>query len=156
MSKNEIKIRLSLPANGYRRWMFFNRFAIQRIGNHALVHFALMDGSGILRDHYVCLLSEQTLRQSREELSKYLGRVGAPKTSAPMWSPPATGPTDTANVIFMGQGDEAEIVLAAFAAWPAVGQAKTSELEIPVDGIACLRCDVETQRQFLAALLADN
>ncbi|MDH7502014.1 MAG: hypothetical protein QHJ82_04770 [Verrucomicrobiota bacterium] len=69
--KGEVKIRVSVPATGYRRGMFFNRFAIQWIdGRHALADFALVDAVGNLRDSYACLLSRQTLKESRERLGK--------------------------------------------------------------------------------------
>jgi hypothetical protein len=157
MSKSEVKIKLSIPAVGYLRRMFFNRFALQRIEGHALTYFGLVDDSGILRDSYACMLSKQTLKESKESLVKYLGRIGAAKNDPAAWSPPAPlPPTDVATVISMGYSEEAEIVLGSFAVGPAVQQAKGADNEIKVDGVACLRCDLETQRQFLAALYAEE
>ncbi|MEK7675252.1 MAG: hypothetical protein AAB676_05375 [Verrucomicrobiota bacterium] len=88
---------------------------------------------------------------------RYLGRIGAPKNDPAAWSPPGTPmTTDVASVISMGYSEEAEIVLGSFAVGPAVQQAKAADKEIQVDGVACLRCDLETQRQFLAALYAEE
>jgi hypothetical protein len=56
----------------------------------------------------------------------------------------------------MGYSKEAEIVLGTSAVVPAVQQVKAADKEIPVDGVACLRCDLETQRQFLAAPYAEE
>ncbi|NOS69684.1 MAG: hypothetical protein HOP33_07120 [Verrucomicrobia bacterium] len=155
MSKGEVKIKLAIPSVGYQRRMFFNRFALQRIDGHALAFFALVDDSGLLRDIYACMLSKQTLKESKESLGKYLGLVGAPKSSATAWSPPASlMATDVATVINMGYTEEAEIVLGTFAVGPAIQQVKISDKEIQIGGVACLRCDLETQRQFLAALYA--
>ena len=56
----------------------------------------------------------------------------------------------------MGYSKEAEIVLGTSAVVPAVQQVKAADKEIQVDGVACLRCDLETQRQFLAALYAEE
>jgi hypothetical protein len=157
MSKAEVKIKLSVPVVGYRRRMFFNRFALQRIDGHLLACFGLVDDSSFLRDSYACMLTKQVLRESKESLGNYLGRIGVPKTSPSAWSPPPTPvTTDVATVINMGYTEEAEIVLGAFAIGPAVQQVKGADKEIPVDGVACLRCDVETQRQFLAALYAKD
>jgi len=157
MSKSEVKIKLSIPSVGYPRRMFFNRFALQRIDGHALTCFALVDNSGVLRDSYACMLSKQTLKESKESLVKYLGRIGAPKSEPAAWSPPGTAmATDVATVISMGYSEEAEIVLGTFAVGPAVQQVKAADKEIEVDGVACLRCDLETQRQFLAAPYAEE
>jgi hypothetical protein len=135
--------------------MFFNRFALHWIDGHALAYFALVDDSAILRDIYACVLSKQTLKESKESLGKYLGRIGAPKGAPPAWSPPSQPmATDVATVVNMGCTEEAEIVLGTFAAGPAIHQAKATDKEIQVDGVACLRYDPETQRQFLAALYA--
>jgi hypothetical protein len=155
MSKGEVKINLSVPATGYPRRMFFNRFAIQWIGGHALTYFALVDDSGILRDVFACMLSRQTLKESKESLGSYLGRIGSPKGAPAAWSPPNQPmTTDVASVINMGYTEDAEIVLGIFAVVPAINQAKLSDKEIQVDGVACLRCDLEIQRQFVAALYA--
>ncbi len=153
MSKGEVKIRVSVPITGYRRRMFFNRFAIQWLDGHALAHFALVDGAGNVRDSYACVLSRQTLKESREGLGKYFARIGAPKNARVEWLPPSQVPTDMANFVFMGHGEEAEIVLTAFAAGPAVQRAKDKDEDIGMDAVAWLRCELETQRQFLAALL---
>ena len=133
--------------------MFFNRFAIQWIDGHALVHFALVDAVGNLRDSYACVFSRQTLKESRDRLSKYLARIGAPANPAAAWVPPAQGQTDMANFILVGYGEEAEIVLAAFAVGPAIQRTKEKDEEIVMEPVACLRCDLETQRHFLVALL---
>lgn len=155
MSKGEVKIKLAVPSVGYPRRMFFNRFALLRIDGHALVCFALVDDSGLLRDIYACMLTKQTLKESKESLGSYLGRIGAPKTAPTAWTPPLTPmTTDVATVINMGYTDEAEIVLGTFAVGPAIQQVKALDKEVQVDGVACLRCDLETQRQFLAALYA--
>lgn len=155
MSKGEIKIRLAVPATGYPRRLFFNRFALHWIDGHALAYFALVDDSGILRDIYACMLTKQTLKESKESLGKYLGRIGAPKGAPAAWSPPSQPmTTDVATVINMGYTEEAEIVLGTFAVGPAVQQVKNADKELQVDGVACLRCDLEMQRQFLAALYA--
>lgn len=153
MSKGEVKVRLSVPPTGYPRRMFFNRFAVQWLGGHALVFFALVDDSGILRDVYACTLTRQTLRESKDSLGRYLGLIGAPKGAPAAWSPPGQPmATDVATVMHMGYTEEAEIVLGTFAVGPAIQHVKNTDKEIQVDGVACLRCDLETQRQFLAEL----
>ncbi len=157
MSKAEVKIKLSIPSGGYKRRMFFNRFALHRIDGHVLAYFGLVDESGLLRDIYATMLTKQTLKESRESLGKYLGTIGSPKTTAPVWSPP-TSPanTDVALVINMGYTEEAEIVLGSFAVGPAIQQVKNDRKDvIDVEAVACLRCDLETQRQFLSALYVD-
>lgn len=153
MSKGEVKIKLSVPSAGYQRRMFFNRFALQRIDGHVLSYFALVDDSGILKDLYACMLTKQTLKESKASLGTYLGRIGAPKSGPASWSPPATQmTTDVATVINMGYTEDAEIVFGTFAVVPAIQQVRAADKEIQVDAVACLRCDLETQRQFLAAL----
>jgi hypothetical protein len=139
---NEVKIKLSIPSVGYLRRMFFNRFALQRIEGHTLAYFALVDDSGILRDIYACMLSKQTLKDNKESLGKYLGRIGVPKSGPTVWSPPTTlMTTDVATVINMGYTEDAEIVLGTFAIGPAIQQVKVTNKETQVDGVACLRCD---------------
>jgi hypothetical protein len=64
--------------------------------------------------------------------------------------------TDVATVINMGYTEEAEIVLGTFAVGPAIQLVKNADKEIQVDGVAWLRCDLELQRQFLAALYAKD
>jgi hypothetical protein len=58
MSKGEVRIKLSVPSVGYRRWMFFNRFALQRVDGHVLALFGLVDDSNVLRDSYGCMLTK--------------------------------------------------------------------------------------------------
>ncbi|MDH7502015.1 MAG: hypothetical protein QHJ82_04775 [Verrucomicrobiota bacterium] len=60
------------------------------------------------------------------------------------------------NFILMGYGEEAEILLAAFAVGSAIQQTKEKDEEITMEPVACLRCDLETQKQFLANLLAEE
>lgn len=157
MSKGQVTIKLSVPATGYQRRMFFNRFALQWIDGHALAYFALVDDSGILRDVYACMLSRQTLKESKDSLGKYLGRIGVPKGAAAPWSPPSQPTTtDLATVVNMGCTEDAEIVFGTFAVGPAIQQVKNLDKEIRVDAVACLRCDLETQRQFLVALYAKD
>ncbi|HPC60281.1 MAG TPA: hypothetical protein PKX23_06455 [Verrucomicrobiota bacterium] len=153
MSKGELKIRVTVPVTGYQRRMFFNRFAIQWLDGHALTHFALVDRAGNVRDSYACMLSRQTLKECRDGLGKYFVRIGAPKNPGVEWLPPTPTQTDMANFVSMAHSEEAEIVLSAFAVGPAVHRVKDKDEAISMDAVAWLRCDLETQRQFLAALL---
>lgn len=153
MSKGEARVRVTVPVTGYRRRMFFNRFAIQWLEGHALAHFALVDGAGNVRDSYACVLSRQTLKECWDGLGKYFTRIGAPRSPGVEWLPPTQAQTDLANFIFMGHSEEAEIVLSAFATGPAAQRVKDKDEEIIMDAVAWLRCDLEIQRQFLAVLL---
>ena len=68
-----------------------------------LLRVFLVEDSAILRDIFACTLSNQTLKESKESLGAYLGRIGAPKGLTPAWSPPPQPmTTDVATIINMG------------------------------------------------------
>ncbi len=156
-SKGEVKISVSVAATGFKRRMYFNRFHLQWLDRHALVHFGLIDESGTLRDHYACVLTKMTLRDSKAGLTAYLEKVGGPTKPKIPWTPP-TGQMgiDVANIITVGQTEHAEILLSSFSVGPAIQQAKASDKPVETDPIALLACEPEIQHLVLTELYADE
>jgi hypothetical protein len=156
MPKGEHKIAIAIQPTGFRRTMYFNRFALEALGRHTLTHFGLIDESGVLRDHYSCVFPERTLKDSRSGLTSYLEKVGAATTQKTPWNPPAGQlRMDVVNVINMGQTDVGEIILSSVAIGPAITKSKEGK-PIDAEPIALLICEPETQRLFITELYANT
>ncbi len=156
MAKGEHKIGVSIQATGFKRTMYFNRFSLEKIGRHTLAHFGLIDESGVLRDHYGCILPERTIKDVRASLTDYLEKVGGATTEKKPWNPPAGHVRlDVANVINMGQTDLGEIIFSSVAIGPAITKTKDSGKPIDADPVALLICEPDLQRLFLTELYAN-
>ena len=153
--KREAKISISISPTGYRRRMLFNRFYLQKIDQHILAHFGLVDDSGFLRDSYAISLTKQTLEDSKASLTSFLAKVGAPTTALPVWAPPPmSAGTELANIINVGVSTDAEIIFSSFAIGPALAKAKETQKPIDIDPIALLRCDPELLKLLIVQLYA--
>lgn len=147
------QIKITVGPTGFERRMFFNRFSVLRIDEHAVVYFGLVDDSGVLRDCYACTLTKQTLNDNKASLTGLLAKIGAPKASGPKWVPPQHPmPTDLASVINAGVSIDAELLLFGFAIGPAVAKTKETSKPIEIDGIAMLRCSPELLKLLIAEL----
>lgn len=156
MPKGEHKIAIAVQPTGFKRTMFFNRFSLESLGRHTLAHFGLIDESGVLRDHYSCVLPEHTLKDSRASLIGYLEKVGGASAQKPPWNPPAGQlRMDVVNVINVGQSDVGEILLSCIAIGPAINKSKDGK-PIDADPVAMLICEPETQRLFITELYAST
>jgi hypothetical protein len=156
MPKGEHKIAVAVQPTGFKRTMYFNRFALEAIGRHMLAHFGLIDESGVLRDHYSCMIPEHTLKESRPGLVGYLEKVGAASSQKAPWNPPAGQlRMDVVNLINMGQTDVGEIVLSSIAIGPAIAKSKDGK-PIDADPIALLICEPDIQRLFITELYANT
>jgi hypothetical protein len=156
MAKGEHKIPVSLAATGFKRTMFFNRFALERLGRHTIIHFGLIDDSGVLRDHYGCVVTEQTLKDSRSSLTSYLENVGAASHGKTAWNPPvAHSRLDVANIINVGQTDVAETIFSSIAIGPAIQKTKESNKPIDAEPVALLVSEPDIQRLLITELYAN-
>jgi hypothetical protein len=155
MAKGEHKIAVAVQATGFKRTMYFNRFSLEKVGRHTLAHFGLIDESGVLRDHYGCILPEQALKDSRAGLTNYLEKVGGATTEKTPWNPP-TGHLrlDVANVITVAQTDVGEIILSSIAVGPAIQKTKESPKPIEADPVALLISEPDLQRLLITELYA--
>jgi hypothetical protein len=157
MAKAEHKIGVTVQATGFKRTMYFNRFALEKVGRHTLAHFGLIDDSGVLKDHYSCILPEQTLKDSRAGLTSYLEKVGGPATERTPWNPPAGHlRPDVANIINVVQTDIGEIILSSVAIGPAIQKTKDTGKPIDADPIALLISEPDLQRLFITELYASS
>lgn len=156
MPKGEHKIAIAVQPTGFKRSMYFNRFALEPLGRHTLAHFGLIDESGVLRDNYSCFFPEHTLKESRPALMGYLEKVGGATIQKIPWNPPSGQlRMDVVNVITVGQTDVGEILLSSLAIGPAIGRSKDGK-PIDADPIALLISEPEVQRLFITELYANT
>jgi hypothetical protein len=152
-TKGETRINIALPTIGYKRRMVFNRFALQRIDLHVFISFGLVDDSGMLRDHYACVLSKQSVEDAKASLTTFLARIGLPDGTNIKWTPPSgVMEIDMGNIINMGLSTDAEILINAFAMSPAAAKSKQSDKPIEVEGVAMLRCSPELMKLLIVEL----
>src|SRR6267142_3301298 len=93
---------IALPTAGFRRFMFFNRFAVEREEGFVHVHFGLITKASSLADAYSTAISELELSMMRPEMMSFLGSSGPLLEAPPPWQPPAIG-TEVANHMVMAR-----------------------------------------------------
>lgn len=81
-------ISFEMPREGYRRLMPFNRFYIERLDTIVVLHFALVNSSGLLLDRYSSAIYQIDLDMQKESLMEYLGKVGSLNDAPAVWQPP--------------------------------------------------------------------
>lgn len=147
-------VRIEVPKSGYRRLMAFNRFYIESVDGFLIMHFALLNTSGVLHDRYACTISKAELSFQKESFMNYLGKVGTLGDPPPAWQPtPSIAPIDFCNYFgLIGNSDFAEINLCNVSARTA-SEAKPNA-QISADAIALLRCSLEVQTHWLKGIIS--
>jgi hypothetical protein len=152
----EIKVEVGLPSGGFRKYMFFNRFHIEREQGFVFVQFGLASSSGLL-DSYSCVLSDETLLQNRDRLTAYLGRIGQPSEDRPLpWKgAPVDREVDVIDSISMACADKtAESCLHSLSLIAAskTRREKPGGAALQAQPMALLRSSAELQKQLIISL----
>jgi len=156
---------IALPRTGFKRFMFFNRFTIEREDAFVLIHFGFVNKAGTLGNAYSTAISELELLSLKKSTMDYLGKQGTLLDPPPSWQAPASTPVDLANHIVMAHfGKIAETVLYSFSNWSALEetrkqaaaqQAKKNpemQLGIVAEGMALLRSPLGVQQHLIRLL----
>lgn len=157
MSK-EITIALQLPKTGSRRYMAFNKYAIQNATCFRLMFFGLIDNNGALTGTYCCAIDNVSFKRCRENLVKYAGALTGdttpPKTP---WNPPSDMECEAVNLInACHTGEIAELNMISFPIHSNLVQVNKETKSTPVipDLMAVLRCETLLQKNFILELCA--
>ena len=152
-------VQLAHP-NTYICSSFMNRFAIVREEGFALAHFGLVNGAGELLENLVFTFPESSLKALKENLVQYSDKIGLPQKPIPNWKPPAKS-RDSGygfNVVDFVHLVNWEDAYAEICLW-SYSQAQAADLAaagkdavVHPWGIILIRCSLELQRGFLAAL----
>jgi hypothetical protein len=154
------QITVDLPDTGFRTVLYFNRFGVERIENHFLIHFGFMNTAGDTLAAYSAMWMNDFVSASSEEWKAYLGRIGSPpERSADLgWRPPASrlNAIEVVNSCRMARrGDAAEIRCYCYSLAAAFDRQKdaTEPSSIPGQPLALLQSTIEQQQLLLLSLL---
>src|ERR1041385_7725752 len=91
-------LRFDFPKDSYRRLMPFNRFSVERVDPLVIIHFGLINNSGVLLDRYSTCIFKMELEALKENLMEYLGKLGSLGEPPPAWQPASgLGPIEVFN-----------------------------------------------------------
>lgn len=112
---------IAVPTTGFRRFMFFNRFAVERQEGFVRILFGNVNNASALQDSYGTVISETELETLRASTMAYLGGQGTLLEAPPLWQPTAPIGTELANHMVMARhGPVAETIFYSFSFWSAL------------------------------------
>lgn len=153
------KIELDLQPNGFRQYLFVNRFRVVWLeGEHAFVEFGLVV-EGRLVQGYACVLDKDVLDNSRDSLLRYYGRMPEPEGAEmpASFALPAGCPVEAPLVMNMGHSAAvAEISFCSVATGLLVRAIKGGKSKVEADQLSVLRCDVALQRRLIEELYVEG
>ena len=160
--KEELKTRtvtISFPPASFATIIYANRCTVENLDGHKIVIFGFEHGSDRRPETYcvlACVFDRFMLEQQRQSWLSYLSEIGYPEPSTPMdWKPPVDQikafPIINAAA-FARTGDEAEIRCYNFAMGDVASPEILGTQNILGQSVALVRCGLELQRNFLAAL----
>ena len=157
--KDFVQVRLELPQGRFDVVLYFNRFGIESLDGHKLVHFAL-ETPGKLAVSWSCFFESDMLAKQKEDWLRYATEVGLPETEArEAWKPTMMAAAPISNfVAWSRRGDQAEIRCFNYSFGEIVVGSREKpkeQLTVTTQGLALLRCSLESQRQLLLALYED-
>jgi hypothetical protein len=147
-------VQLEIPRHGYRRLMPFNRFFVERVDTIVILHFGLLNNSGLLLDRYSAAISQRELDGQKPSLMEYLGKLGSLGEAPPAWQPPA-GPSsiELFNFVLVSSNSEvAELGLNNVVVRAVNDLRQTTGGKVPAEPIALLRCTQETMKHLIREL----
>lgn len=156
----QASVAMALPTTGFRRFMFFNRFAVEREEGFVQIHLGMVNKAGTLADSYSAVMAEAELGRLRKSTMEYLGRQGALLEAPPPWQAPAATKVELANHFVMAQyGQVTETIFYAFSHWSALNAAKqdsTPPTGVIAEGMALLRSPLRVQQHLIRLLFPAN
>lgn len=155
----QVSVLATLKEEVYRVNMFFNRFAVEALGRHLLVHFGLLQGRNLLAS-YSCVLESETINASRASMLAFLDAIEPTESETESWNPPMeVGGVETCNIIHMARsGQIGEVRIGLYSTGVAIEARKTAQTKFDVraNPLALLHCDLDVQKQLLTALFIDT
>jgi len=160
---NKSELGIAVPTTGFRRFMFFNRFAVEREEGFVRILFGNVSKANVLLDSYATVISELELGALRQSTMDYLGGQGTLLEAPPAWQPATTMPTELANHFVMARhGPIAEICFYSFSFWSALqatrrtaapeAKQQTSEPDLLAEPMALLRSPLAVQQHLIRLL----
>jgi hypothetical protein len=155
---------IAVPTTGFRRFMFFNRFAVDRDDGFVHIQFGCVNKANALIDAYATAISELELAGLRKSTMDYLGGQGTLLDAPPLWQPPASITTELANHIVMARhGNLAETVFYCFSFWSALEASKRAaalretkkpqeDMGVIAEPMALLRSPLRAQQHLIRLL----
>lgn len=141
--------------------MRFNRFSVEPMEGHLLLHFGLVGSQGFPYDVYSCSIDKQDLESNRDRMVKYLEKIGGAATGKQeKWTPPLElRKVEVIRFISMSStGVSGEIGLLSFALTALMTPQTGSSAPKPVepDALALLTCSIEMQKYVIAQLYLEQ
>ena len=155
---------IAVPTTGFRRFMFFNRFAVDRDDGFVHIQFGYVSKTNALVDTYATAISELELAALRQPTMSYLGGQGMLLDAPALWQPPAAIPTELANHMVMARhGNLAETLFYSFSFWSALDASKRAaalreakkaqpDLGVVAEAMALLRSPLRAQQHLIRLL----
>jgi hypothetical protein len=120
-SANKDGLGIAVPTTGFRRFVFFNRFAVEREDGFVHIMFGNVNKANVLQDAYGTVISEAELESLRASTMAYLGAQGTLLEAPPVWQPTVPIGTELANHMVMARhGSIAETIFYSFSFWSAL------------------------------------
>ena len=163
-------VGIILPGTGFRRYMPFNRFSIEKADGFVQIHLGLVNKASTLVDSYSAAISELELFLLRKSTMDYLGRQGNLLEEPPTWQPPAGGKMELVNHIQMAHhGPMAETSFYVYSYWSALqegrrlaamkegkeGKERAEQSGVIAEGLALLRSPLGVQQHLIRLLFKD-
>ena len=160
-------VGIILPGTGFRRYMPFNRFSIEKADGFVQIHLGLVNKASALVDSFSAAISELELFLLRKSTMDYLGRQGNLMDEPPAWQPPAGGKMELVNHIQMAHhGQMAETSFYVYSYWSALqegrrlaamkeGKEGAEQSGVIAEGLALLRSPLGVQQHLIRLLFKD-
>lgn len=160
---NKGALGIAVPTTGFRRFMFFNRFTVEREDGFVRIMFGNVNKANALLDSYATVISELELAPLKPSTMDYLGSQGALLDPPPLWQPTGPMTTEVANHLVMARhGPIAETLFYSFSFWSAVQATQraaardpkkpAAELDLLAEPMALLRSPLAAQQHLIRFL----
>ena len=160
---NKSGLEIAVMTTGFRRFMFFNRFAVEREEGFVCIFFGHVNKTNLLLDSYATVISAVELESLRRPTMDYLGGQGTLLDAPPPWQPTTAIPTEVANHMVMARhGPVAETSFYSFSFWSAVqatqravtrdAKKPTGDPDLLAEPMALLRSPLAAQQHLIRLL----
>ena len=160
LTKKPFQIKVAPKSTAFARNMFFNRFLVEGLDGHFLIHFGLVS-TGETLSEYSVVLEKQAVNQTRADVLEFLGKLGTiSDEEPPKWRPSKRErDIDVSNMILVAHsGGMGEFRFGLYSVGKAVELHTASGTDITMLGqsLALLRCDYELLKKLLAEIFQET
>jgi len=157
-------LSIGLPLKGFRRYLFFNRFAVERDQDHTTIHFGLLSKSGAFVHSYSTIIFNAELEAMRKTVMDYLGGQGSLGDPPPAWQPSSVEAVEVcSHMVLAHHGPIAETICHIVSYWgmidvarklakPEKGKTSPTEHDIVAEPLALLRSTLAVQQHLIRLL----